>query len=153
MRCAVFRNCITRCVRSCRSSDGPRISASSPFALRRNASICHSRSCAVTYPCAKNRSFSLAASMCGTPCASRRTVTGAESPARCSSPSSTGSAAFSAERNKRTPMPAAIKRTARRVAADHSRMRGQRRLRRRGLETRVRKVDGSREPGLDICPL
>ena len=62
----------------------PMISANSPFALRRYLSICHSRSCAVTYPCANKRSSWVAASMCGTPCESRRTVTAFwTSPARC----------------------------------------------------------------------
>ncbi len=59
-------------------------------AKRRSISSCHSRSCAVTYPCATTRSSMFAAAMCGTPCTSRRTVTGCDNPATCSLPSSWG---------------------------------------------------------------
>ena len=78
MRSAVRRISSTRCMPIVLHQLGPSTSASSPFALRRNMSICHNRSCAVTYPCAKNRSSCVAASICGTPCASRRTVTAAD---------------------------------------------------------------------------
>ncbi len=69
---------------------GPRISANSPAAWRRSMSICQRRSCAVTYPCAKARSSSEAARMCGMPRASRRTVTGAVRPATWMLPSTCG---------------------------------------------------------------
>src|SRR5271157_817895 len=70
--------------------------------------------------------------MWGTPWASRRTVTGAESPARCKSPSSTGSAALAAARSQSTPAPAASNSRASRPPAIRSRILGQRRLRLRG---------------------
>ena len=71
----------------------PRISDSSPPPKRRITSICHKLSCAVTYPCAKNKSFRFAASMTGTPWLSRVTVTAADKPSTFRRPSNWGRAA------------------------------------------------------------
>ena len=70
--------------------EAPRISASSPAAWRRRASICQRRSCAVTKPWARMRSSSEAAWMWGMPWVSRWMVTGAERPGMVTEPSSCG---------------------------------------------------------------
>ena len=43
-------------VRARGTADGPTISATRPWAMRRDISICQRRSWAITKPCAKNRS-------------------------------------------------------------------------------------------------
>src|SRR6516165_5648044 len=78
--------------------------------------------------------------MCGTPCWSRRTVTGAESPERWMSPSSCGRAALAAERSHRRPAPVIRTSATTSHRAVKKMIRGHRRLRRgralTGIETR-----------------
>src|SRR5271165_247066 len=62
-------------------------------------SICQRRSCAVTKPCAKNKSCKLCAEMFGTPSESRVTITGAVRPESLRVPSTTGKDAFDARKN------------------------------------------------------
>src|SRR5581483_159814 len=78
-----------------------------------------------------NKSACVAASICGTPCASRCTITGAENPVTCTSPSSTGNADAAAERSHRTNPPAATTKRIIRLIAIQSSLCGQRRLRAR----------------------
>src|SRR5579883_583813 len=65
-------------------------SESCPRDALRSKSICQSRSCAMTYPCASARSVTLAAVICGTPQRSRSTVTSWLSPGSISEPSILG---------------------------------------------------------------
>ena len=73
----------------------PKISLRRPSTMRRCTSSCQRRSCACTYPAAKNASRSLLAVMYGTPCPSRRISTGALMPATVTLPPAGGSAARS----------------------------------------------------------
>src|SRR5262245_32165916 len=68
----------------------PSTSASRPCTERRHRSIWNSRSCACTNPCAKKRSSSFAAVMCGMPAASRITVTGSRTPSTTTVPDGGG---------------------------------------------------------------
>src|SRR5260370_34953630 len=76
-----------------------RISAISPAAARRVISICHRRSCAPTYPRAKNRASRLGGGGGGNPRASRTTETGGWRPATVEAPARWGRGAGVAPEN------------------------------------------------------